>query len=49
MENQTFYGQLAIDRARGVIYFHTDRGYTILRIQNLPTPIPKVIEDKKKP
>ncbi len=33
-------GQLEIDAERGVIYFHTEKGRTKLRIQGLPVPIP---------
>ena len=34
-------GQLEIDSERGFIYFHSNKtGGTILRICNLPTPIP---------
>ena len=33
-------GELEIDRERGVIYFHSEHGYTALRICNLPAPIP---------
>ena len=33
-------GTLEIDHARGVIYFHTDEGYTALRICSLPKPVP---------
>ncbi len=34
-------GVLEIDRSRGVIYFHSKEGRTVLRICNLPAPIPK--------
>ena len=37
-------GQLEIDQQRGVIYFHSDTGGTVLRICNLPAPIPKTEE-----
>ncbi len=33
-------GVLEIDHDRGVIYFHSEEGYTALRICRLPTPIP---------
>ncbi len=33
-------GELEIDRERGVIYFHSKHGYTVLRICQLSTPIP---------
>jgi hypothetical protein len=36
----TIKGELEIDSQRGVIYFHTDIGMTILRICRLPVPIP---------
>jgi hypothetical protein len=32
-------GRLEIDEERGVIYFHTNEGKTLLRICNLPRPI----------
>lgn len=35
-----YTGELEIDKERGVIYFHSDLGITILRICCLPTPIP---------
>lgn len=40
-------GELEIDKDRGVIYFHSDEHCrTILRICNLPKPIPnEVIEE----
>ncbi len=34
-------GQLEIDNERGVIYFHSHRDYTVLRICRLPIPLPK--------
>jgi len=41
-------GELEIDHRRGVIYFHTSDaakiklyGVTMLRIRQLPTPVPK--------
>lgn len=34
-------GQLEIDTERGVMYFHSNEGYTALRISGLPRPIPK--------
>ena len=35
-------GQLEIDAERGVIYFHSkETGATVLRICNLPKPIPE--------
>lgn len=33
-------GELEIDHERGVIYFHSDEGYTVLRVCSLPRPIP---------
>lgn len=33
-------GQIEIDQERGVIYFHSNVGHTVLRICSLPTPIP---------
>lgn len=33
-------GELEIDPERGVIYFHAANGRTLLRICQLPTPIP---------
>ena len=40
-----FEGELEIDQARGVIYFHaTNTGDTKLRVCSLPTPIPDVSE-----
>ena len=40
MKNTKVNGQLEIDHRRGVIYFHSDKGLTLLRICQLPTPIP---------
>jgi hypothetical protein len=48
VSDNTYWGQLEIDRARGVIYFHcvdpqdVERlgAVTILRICQLPVPIP---------
>jgi hypothetical protein len=34
-------GQLEIDSDRGVIYFHSKAGFTVLRICSLPKPIPE--------
>lgn len=34
-----FDGQLEIDHERGVIYFHSNTGQTLLRICSLPHPI----------
>ena len=34
------HGELEIDHERGVVYFHSEKGYTALRIQGIPTPIP---------
>ena len=36
----TIDGQLEIDTQRGVIYFHSNDGITVLRICSLPKPIP---------
>lgn len=33
-------GTLEIDHERGVIYFHSNEGWTALRICRLPKPIP---------
>jgi hypothetical protein len=33
-------GELEIDQERGVIYFHSNEGYSLLRISSLPKPIP---------
>jgi hypothetical protein len=41
-------GQLEIDHRRGVIYFHTSEGWTLLRICRLPKPIP-IINDISNP
>jgi len=35
-------GILEIDADRGVIYFHSNTGRTVLRICQLPKPIPTV-------
>ena len=48
MSTTKIEGQLEIDSSRGVIYFHTSdkdvadkiHGVTVLRICQLPTPIP---------
>lgn len=42
MDKTLIDGQLEIDHNRGVIYFHSLTGATIIRICNLPTPIPKI-------
>ncbi len=39
-EKDKIPGELEIDAARGVIYFHSSIGDTILRICRLPRPIP---------
>jgi len=39
-----YEGQLEIDSERGVIYFHSKFGITLLRICSLPKPIPKPIK-----
>ena len=52
MQNTEIKGQLEIDHERGVIYFHAadaqfvaDHGViTVLRICNLPRPIPQIHE-----
>jgi len=46
MSTRQIEGQLEIDYARGVIYFHPrdeviTGGGTLMRIQGLPRPIPK--------
>lgn len=33
-------GTLEVDHDRGVVYFHSNDGYTALRICRLPKPIP---------
>lgn len=35
-----FPGVLEVDQKRGVIYFHSCEGMSLLRICRLPTPIP---------
>ncbi len=42
---QTFKGQLEIDNKRGVIYFQSNEGRTILRICSLPKPVPTIHKD----
>jgi len=42
----TFDGQLEIDQDRGVIYFHSNEGVTLLRICSLPKPIPHPLKWK---
>ena len=39
---ETYAGELEIDHRRGVIYFHSYTGDTILRICRLPKPIPQI-------
>ncbi len=39
-----FKGKLKIDAARGVVYFHTEDGNPILRIEGIPTPIENPLE-----
>lgn len=39
-------GELEIHDLTGVIYFHSNDGKTLLRIQNLPIPITKPIGTK---
>lgn len=40
---QKIEGQLEIDAARGVIYFHSNKtGVSVLRISGLPTPVIEV-------
>lgn len=42
--SRTYEGQLEIDHARGVIYFHdAAKGHSLLRICRLPRPIPEGI------
>ena len=41
------HGELEIDHERGVIYFHHEVGYTVLRIQGIPVPIPSYDNDNK--
>lgn len=38
VENEEINGTLEIDYNRGVIYFHSDKGITRLRICQLPLP-----------
>ena len=33
-------GELEIDQERGVVYFHSEKGHSALRICQLPTPVP---------
>ena len=41
-------GTLEIDQHRGVIYFHANEGYTLLRICSLPKPIPApIVQDEE--
>lgn len=42
MSTTNIEGVLEIDNHRGVIYFHSKHGMTVLRIEGLPRPIPKV-------
>jgi len=35
-------GVLEVDEERGVIYFHSKKGYTLLRLSSLPKPIPEI-------
>lgn len=41
---EQFVGVLEIDTDRGVIYFHSVQDTTMLRICNLPTPIPTDVD-----
>ncbi len=41
-ETVKIQGQLEIDQQRGVIYFHSATGGTVLRVCQLPTPIPEI-------
>lgn len=41
MATMKFRGELEIDARRGVIYFHSENGDTLLRIGGLPTPVPE--------
>ena len=40
-------GELEIDHSRGVIYFHCEGGYTVLRICGLKGQIPAPENDQK--
>lgn len=33
-------GTLTVDHQRGVVYFHAEGGFCMLRVEGLPTPIP---------
>jgi hypothetical protein len=41
LDDYLIEGALEIDYNRGVIYFHSNDGVTVLRICSLPKPIPK--------
>jgi hypothetical protein len=45
MNRTVIHGQLEIDHERGVIYFNSYEGCCILRVCNLPRPIPQVGTD----
>ncbi len=45
MNRTVIDGQLEIDHERGVIYFNSEHGCCVLRICNLPKPIPEVGTD----
>ena len=36
-------GTLEVDHERGVIYFHTNKGVTKMRISGMPVPVMKVL------
>lgn len=42
MDRTVLNGQLEIDHLRGVIYFHSKKLGCVIRICNLPTPIPQI-------
>lgn len=44
MKTLEIEGTLEIDQDRGVIYFHTKEGITLMRMCSLPTPIPDPTE-----
>lgn len=50
MSTTSIEGVLEIDNHRGVIYFHSKNGITVLRMEGLPRPIPNVtgtLKDKR--
>lgn len=47
METLKFKGELEVDRNRGVIYFHSDKGYSALRICRLKEYMNEVTNDSQ--